>query len=307
VNVKVNVELNPELQSDCTDVKVDKPLAIDVREVAKTAITQGTASGGGRPGLASQGGVNAPGSVANSSASASGPKTETEDTTRQEKSVVSSTNTITKRAPLTPRRVTVTVGVLSSYYEKIWEEQHPAAPGTEPKKADANALAQIEADFKKNIQFHVAQLIPLPPRIVDGAPIEVTPMVSVMTFQHIASAPIVPPTIAEKSLSWLNQYWTTLGTLGLGLVSLVVLRSMVRSVSATESPRPAPAVASVSSAFGQTSEGDDALPAEIQEAAAKLKRRVKSGPSMRDELVEIVREDPDAAANILRSWIGSAT
>ena len=29
--------------------------------------------------------------------------------------------------------------------------------------------------------------------------------------------------------------------------------------------------------------------------------------SLRDELVEIVREDPDAAANILRNWIGSAT
>jgi flagellar biosynthesis/type III secretory pathway M-ring protein FliF/YscJ len=46
---------------------------------------------------------------------------------------------------------------------------------------------------------------------------------------------------------------------------------------------------------------------EQQEAAARLKRRAKSGPSLRDELVEIVREDPDAAGNILRNWIGSAT
>ena len=56
------------------------------------------------------------------------------------------------------------------------------------------------------------------------------------------------------------------------------------------------------------SESDDkSSPADVQEAAVKLKRRVKSGPSMRDELVEIVRDDPDAAANILRSWIGGAT
>ena len=55
--------------------------------------------------------------------------------------------------------------------------------------------------------------------------------------------------------------------------------------------------------------GDEEPPAEIeqQEAAARLKRRAKSGPSLRDELVEIVRDDPDAAANILRNWIGSAT
>ena len=68
---------------------------------------------------------------------------------------------MTERAPLTPRRVTVTVGVLSSYYEKIWEERHPAAPGTEPKKPVANDLATIETDEKKNIQDFVKQLIPL--------------------------------------------------------------------------------------------------------------------------------------------------
>ena len=42
-------------------------------------------------------------------------------------------------------------------------------------------------------------------------------------------------------------------------------------------------------------------------AAPRLRRRrSKGGPSLRDELVEIVRDDPDAAANILRNWIGSA-
>ena len=34
--------------------------------------------------------------------------------------------------------------------------------------------------------------------------------------------------------------------------------------------------------------------------------RLKKGKSLKDDLVEIVREDPDAAADILRSWIGKA-
>ena len=34
--------------------------------------------------------------------------------------------------------------------------------------------------------------------------------------------------------------------------------------------------------------------------------RLKKGKSVKDDLVEIVREDPDAAADILRSWIGKA-
>jgi flagellar biosynthesis/type III secretory pathway M-ring protein FliF/YscJ len=31
---------------------------------------------------------------------------------------------------------------------------------------------------------------------------------------------------------------------------------------------------------------------------------LKKGKSLKDDLVEIVHEDPDAAAEILRSWIG---
>jgi flagellar biosynthesis/type III secretory pathway M-ring protein FliF/YscJ len=41
-------------------------------------------------------------------------------------------------------------------------------------------------------------------------------------------------------------------------------------------------------------------------ANARPRLRLKKGKSLKDELVEIVREDPDAAADILRSWIGKA-
>ena len=39
-------------------------------------------------------------------------------------------------------------------------------------------------------------------------------------------------------------------------------------------------------------------------AARRLRRMSGKGPSLRDELSEMVKEDPDSAANILRSWIG---
>jgi flagellar biosynthesis/type III secretory pathway M-ring protein FliF/YscJ len=34
--------------------------------------------------------------------------------------------------------------------------------------------------------------------------------------------------------------------------------------------------------------------------------RLKKGSSLKDDLQEIVRDDPDAAADILRSWISKA-
>ena len=49
---------------------------------------------------------------------------------------------------------------------------------------------------------------------------------------------------------------------------------------------------------------------EEEEREAPQKRfakRLASGPSLKDELAEMVREDPDAAASILRTWIGNAS
>jgi flagellar M-ring protein FliF len=42
-------------------------------------------------------------------------------------------------------------------------------------------------------------------------------------------------------------------------------------------------------------------------AARRLRRMTGSGPSLRDELSELVKDDPDSAANILRSWIGQVS
>jgi flagellar biosynthesis/type III secretory pathway M-ring protein FliF/YscJ len=95
--------------------------------------------------------------------------------------------------------------------------------------------------------------------------------------------------------------------IGLALLGLRFLRSMIKSMPA---PVAAPAVAqaidvqpklSVVSANEETASGDEAAP-----KRSRLKRRGSGGPSLRDELSEMVREDPDAAVSILRNWIGSA-
>jgi len=39
----------------------------------------------------------------------------------------------------------------------------------------------------------------------------------------------------------------------------------------------------------------------------KPKLRLRKGTSVKDDLMDIVREDPDAAADILRSWIAKAS
>jgi len=58
----------------------------------------------------------------------------------------------------------------------------------------------------------------------------------------------------------------------------------------------------------QTAPSSAAADEEEEEEEAMIKRLGRfggSGRSLRDDLSELVQEDPDAAANILRTWIGS--
>jgi len=46
--------------------------------------------------------------------------------------------------------------------------------------------------------------------------------------------------------------------------------------------------------------------AEESDEPQRTRLRIKKGVSLKDDLAEMVKEDPDAAAAILRSWIGKA-
>ncbi len=84
--------------------------------------------------------------------------------------------------------------------------------------------------------------------------------------------------------------------LGLAAFSLVMLRSMIGAVPTG----PRPAAGTVAHVEGE----EDEEPENI--AMKRLKRFSGGGPHLREELTDLVQEDPDAAANILRTWIGNA-
>ena len=80
-----------------------------------------------------------------------------------------------------------------------------------------------------------------------------------------------------------------------------MLRSMVRS-SAPLSP-----VATVAVSVPTKTTAEEPAEEAAEPEPIILNRRVaSSGASLRDELTAMVREDPDAAANVLRNWIGDA-
>jgi flagellar M-ring protein FliF len=125
--------------------------------------------------------------------------------------------------------------------------------------------------------------------------------VRVVVLDSLPVTPIEPPTTASQALAWTGRYWSTLAMLGVAMFSLLVLRSVVKGAS------------SLSSSGAATPEltvhGDEPPAAADEETAkAELPRiRLKKAKSLKDDLLQIVHEDPDAAADILRTWISKAS
>jgi flagellar M-ring protein FliF len=295
VTVAVNVELDPEIEGTRQNLGYDPKKSTAVSETEKTSReTSSSEAPGGRPGLAAQQGT------ANQSAelgSAKGRSTssETEETTRQTTTAPGHEVLRSRHIGLIPKRVTVAVGVPTSHYENIWKMRHTPADGTAPPPQDPAAkqteLQQIEQDEILKIKKHVARLIPTAADLTT-----LDTFVQVTSFAHVPQPAPVGPPLTDRALTWFGQHWSTLGLAGLTLFSLVMLRSMVKSI-----PAAAPSLAAADAAAEEPPE-EKAAPAEPN----RTFQRQSSGLSLRDELTQLVKDDPNAAATIIKSWIGSA-
>jgi flagellar M-ring protein FliF len=295
VTVAVNAELEKDLHTTVHSTKHDpKTTNIELHEESQTTKTE-SAAPGGPPGLTTQ----QPPQLnqgARVSAAAKGSTSEEERSSRDERNVVNTESTEIASIGLTPRRVTVSVGVPSTYFEDVWRRRNPTPDGQPPQKPDDKALANIIDEETKRIQNAVVPLIPKVANEIDP-----TPQVTVTPFFVSPAKEIPPPAASATALRWLSDHWQTLGLVGLVLASLLMVRSIVRAappeVRALDLPLPP-----VTVAIGTQQAKSEAAP---ETAKARLKRKSSGGKSLRDELTEMVREDPDTAANILRGWIGT--
>jgi flagellar M-ring protein FliF len=299
VTVTPNVDLDTEMNHHTETVKNDtKTVPLEVTNESHTSSSDAAGPSGGRPGPQSQG-PNAPMQI--SGTTAKGAHQE-EDTSKDRQLNVPTSRTIETldKAPLTPKRVTVSIGVPASYFQKVWRERNSAAPGAAPKTPDPAAIDAIRQEETKNIREHVANLLPT----LEGTG-AAGQLVQVTTFQDIQPPPIAPPGAGENTVGWLVDNWSTLGMIALAFFGLWMLRSLVRSAAAPPRSEAAPAI---QLAAGTAEEHEDEKEPETAKAgASRLRRFGTSGPSLRDELTQLVQEDPDAAANVLRTWIGATS
>jgi flagellar M-ring protein FliF len=134
------------------------------------------------------------------------------------------------------------------------------------------------------------------------------PHISVSTFTDLAAIPATPPSFADTSVVWLGDNWRTLAMLGVGLLCLMVMRSMLNSTATSGVAANAAEMgeAQAGTNLSIASEGDESTESSGEVTSPRLKRFQAAGGDLKNELQLLVKEDPDAAANILRTWIGEA-
>jgi len=293
--VSVNVELNNEkLRRERQSSPSGKPVPVNVQEKSRTHNVEGTAPGGRAGAVANQAGSVAP-------VAGKGSKQEEEETTRQETNTVGIQDIVSERVPMAVKQVKAVVSIPSSYFQKVWQTRNPAPAGEKPKTPASTELDAIRQDVTARCEKTVAGLLPAPEAATDASKPEANKLVTVTEFDDFPPAEIPEPGMKEQALGWLAQNWSTLGLVLLALVSLAMVRSMVRAVPAASRPA-APGITIVTSEPGREEEPSTKEESSVQR---RLKRLGGTGKTLRDELSELVAENPDAAANVLRTWIGS--
>ncbi len=286
VNVELSKELRKSVVNDAVDPKQTAPILS--REV-NNSVSQTTSATAGRPGVAAQG-ANAPANLAQAPGNESTEERSETETTN----AVSKTQSRVDSIGLTPERVTVAIGVPVKHLTDVWKLQNPTVT-TPPDKAALEAIEKLEVD---KIRKHIEPLIPKP-ATADAS----TPLVTVTTFSNMADTSSADVSIASQAMYWLTGNWSTLAVFALVIVSLRMLLNVAKPVASAAAEPTAAATGAVLNTVVSEEEpaGDNA-----EDKPRRLRRKLGSGPSLRDELVEMVKEDPETAANVLRGWIGSA-
>ncbi|HJN07160.1 MAG TPA: hypothetical protein QF564_00595 [Pirellulaceae bacterium] len=290
------VEVRAELGKDFVN-RVDsytyegQPVTVKQSNSSKTG-SSNNSDNGGRPGAASNGLGNTPQQVGNVASNDS----QSEETFEQTEAVPSATQTTIQKYGFAPERVTASIRIPRSLFRTIWMVENPPADGEEAVEPDKNQLEDIELRETQAIKDMVTTLLPPPPLGDDPYP-----LVTVLPYTSTPIDDPPEPSMAANAGSWFASNWQTIALFGAAMFSVFFLRGMVQS------PNPAPSRAAEKGTREPplARDGLDDEELEKTDIVNSLKSKFQnSGRSLRDELSELVHEDPDSAASVLANWIG---
>ncbi|MGL4595023.1 MAG: hypothetical protein ACRCUY_09870 [Thermoguttaceae bacterium] len=212
--------------------------------------------------------------------------------------------------PLTPIYIGVTIQVPRDYVITKWrEKQRFPATATDSANEEIAALPTLdeltaeETEVAEYIRKSVGGLLR---QYRDPKSSDPYDMVTVAFYDPIRE-PVVLITQWEQFVKWLSQNWQNLSLMGIVLCGICVLWTISRPekgnpiviYEAPEIP-----IEVFEARAKSLAELDEMTAADEEEIARNLDPFNKSIRSLREEVAELVEENPDAAASVLRQWIG---
>ena len=301
VKIGVIVEIDPTLLEESEQMKFDPVGTAQSAMNSRKDTKSSKAAPGGRPGTE----PNAIGNKAASVAAAADQTAETKESLENLQSVVGHQATKRKVAPLAPKRVAITVGVPESYYRKVATQRLALDPASKdaalPALTDTD-MAKLQKEAEDNIRAALEGQLP---QVRQGD--DRFELVKVYSYTDLP-LPVYPePTLAESSLAWLNKSWSTVGLFVLVGMSLLMMFSWVRAQSTPEPDRAfsqgfgLEVPASMADSLELSSETE--APEETEEESHSFQ---VTGGEIKEELSSLIKQNPDAAVSLLRTWIGKA-
>ncbi len=301
VKLGIIVELDPTITKDTEELKYD-PTGTAMKQSNQRKDTKSVkAAPGGRPGADPNGAGGA-----NKSQSLTAQVDQTAESKEQQEdleSLIGHSATIKREAGLTPKRVSVTVGIPESYYDNIHMQRELAKKVKDPQPLDDAGRSKLKKEVEDNVRAAIEGQLP---QVRQGD--DRFQLVKVYSYTSVTVPEPPKPSFAETALAWLAKSWQTMGLFALLGVTLIMMFSWVRAQGSPEKDREFSQGfgLEVPESMGDSLElGDEQAPESSEQEENESKFEVTGG-EIKEELSSLIKQNPDAAVNLLRSWIGEA-
>lgn len=290
IHVAAHAELDPTMGVERTSLKYDNERTTVVESSRRSESESVRTGPRGVPGAA-------PNTVTNRATSLDEGEqsNRSKEDERESSGVVGQQYERSKLAAMQVKRVKVSVGIPTSYYDKVLRKEflreHPEQSIDQMSPPTPQMIQQIKSETENNIKAAVTPLLPPVPPGED-----IFPLVNVWDYPDLPEAESPPEGTSAKALTWLSQSWPTLGLLALAVVAILIARAAITS-GGSEPPR------EFAEGFGLELPTVDESEPETDGDDSGMEI---TGGSLKDELYQIVEKNPDVAANVLRSWITEA-
>jgi hypothetical protein len=200
-------------------------------------------------------------------------------------------------APFPLLGISVSVRVPYAYFQKTWQQmkKRQGDDTAEPQQGEIDTwITQEISQMKKQLYPHLRIQNP---QLQDET--ELDKLIEIYPYNAEELEPLSELTLMQSISAWFGDNWKTMGLFVLVAASLGILWG------ATKPQKPEPIII-----YEAPEMPDIALDPEDDEESEEeaIKRSLepfsKSMRSLQEEVSELVTENPDAAASVLRQWIG---